>query len=536
MKVKKALKQMALWLTALSMAITVVGCGEDSETDPVGNKKEDATKAQLYVGVYNGGLGYKWARKVADNFEEYYKDIEIGDKTGIQVTITPEEDINFNLKQIVSSIKTGSQKNDVILSGAHYYDFIQEGVCADITEYLNEPVYDANGALVDESYTGQKYTLLDRMDDYFVDSYKIEDKYYGFPFEDCIAGLVYDVDLFEAKGWTVPQTMGEFYTLLNKMTNARVTPFVTNNLTFYWNILHSIIIAQYEGVDNAMMNFTFEGVMDSAIVDGVEQQDVPITPENAYLLHQQQGNYEALKFIKNIAKTSYVSGNSFNNSQTNYAAQQEYLDSIEYGKRIAMLLEGDWWENEARPSFNEWADTNPEYGYGERRFAFMPIPVMDGQKTEKQVMFGWSSGCAGFVPTTSKKKDLAALWIQFMHSRDSLAVFTTTTGSGLPYDYELTDTEYDSMTYFGQSVYDMRRDPNVEILRTSKRCAMRRYVDSNSRFEGIDCDYMWGQLPFQYFYNNSNASVDDYWNSFLNYNINTKTGWKTLYDNYLKVS
>ena len=76
-------------------------------------------------------------------------------------------------------------------------------------------------------------------------------------------------------------------------------------------------------------------------------------------------------------------------------AQEEYLMSIRRplgSNQIAMLVEGSWWENEAKPVFNEMAESyntpSRKYGYGERRFGIMPLPVFEGGKSDNALYMG----------------------------------------------------------------------------------------------------------------------------------------------------
>lgn len=501
-------------------SVLATGCsGRNNEENPL-NKPKDETKTQLNIGVYDGGFGTTWTRKVADAFEEYYKDKSFEkDKMGVQVNIDPQK-VRFEGATLVANIQANTDDNDMYLTSTTAKTFLDADVCADITSVLGAKVYDDNGEI-----GGTSMSILDKMDDYFVEAYRqADEKYYVFPFEDSIRGIVYDADLFEKKGYTVPATMDEFYTLLDRMVQDKITPFTwTGNNDFYYTSLTTNIVVQYEGVAGADQNLFYNGTF-----NGTE-----INNQNAYLLAGQQGKLEALKFLRKItSSSSYYSKMAFAGSQTHLIAQQEFLLSTVAaksgsGRRIAMLLDGDWWENEARAQFTEMSGGDPEseYAYGKRKFRFMPMPKMTGQKTEGTIFTSSSNGCAGFVrkDRDAVTQQVAGLWIQFMHSNSSLATFTQETSSVLPYEYTLTTEQYNSLTPFGQDVWDIRRDKNVTIYHSA--VAGDFYTNTPCKMGGVSQEIKHGNSnnALRYFYNNPKVTAETYFEE-------SKTYYKTVWD------
>lgn len=504
-----AKKLWAIVLSAIMAATVFVGCGRRDSINP----EIDTTKTQLYLGVYNGGLGIQWVRQVANEFEELYKDYEgVNGKKGVQVMINPQKTL-FEAETLIANLKAGSETSDVYFTAnTMYYKFVQEGVTEDVTDLLKEKVYDGSG-----EFGGTEKSILDKMDPYFVEGYKWEDgRYYGFPFEDSLAGIVYDKDLFDSKHIELPQTMAEFEDLLDRLVDMKCTPFTwTGQNPFYYTPLTTAIVAQYEGIDEANKNLTYEGEYDGQ----------PLTVRNAYRLANQQGKKEAIKFMRLITKNpDYFSSAAPGGSQSQTMAQNEFLLSVENSKRnkqikrIAMIIEGDWWENEARPEFTEMEGINSDYGYGKRNFAFLPIPAMEGQAdSSKRMVVSFSNGSVAFINKKAAQKDLAKKWVQFMHSNSSLATFTVNTGSCLPYTYTITEEQKNSLTPFGRSVWDTRHDPNVEIVRTSNRNRFATFYE-DMRMGGMGaeiCSLIGGtevKNCLSHFALNPNTTVDDYFN------------------------
>lgn len=516
----------------IATVLGLAGCGftPDNGGGGGGNLPVNPDKTQLSIGVYDGGLGSDWTRAVANEFEKMYADVSFEEgKVGVQVMIYGKgEKASYEPAVLIPNIQNKIATDDIYLTAnSNLYQFINAGVCADITDTLTKKVYGENGDLATEDGE-KKFSVLDKMDSYFVESYKQADgKYYAFPFEDSTLGIVYDADLFEKKGWEVPSTMSEFYALLDKMTKSNVTPFTwTGANDFYFTPITTAIVAQYEGIEGANQNLFYNGTFNGT----------QITEENGYLLAGQQGKLEALKFLRQItSNTRYYSSMAFAGSQGHLDAQAEYILSVEKatvgaGNRIAMILEGEWWENEARGTFNEMGSSDEEMGYGKRNFKLMPIPTIDGQASDKKVLASFSNGSVAFINNNSAKKDLAKLWIQFMHQNASLATFTTYTGSVLPYSYTLTDEQYNSMTPFARSVWDVRHDENVVIYRTSYKSDFARFADVTVGGVGkeIETETM-TVSALRTFYLNPNLTAEQYFESSKSF---YQKDWATSYNKY----
>lgn len=473
-------KIVAILICCVAVLGGFAGCGEKGSGI---NEKIDKNKTQLYIGVYDGGLGTDWIKEVRKNFEAQYasEHFETG-KTGVQVMFDPKK-LQFEPDTLIANLQNKSETSDIYYTATHaLYKFRDGGVVADITEALNKKVYKADG-----SFGGTEKSILDKMDPYFVESYKTKTGGYdAFPFEDSTQGIVYDHDLFVEKGYLdngpgpdgepdtyddgLPQTMDDFYDMLLNMKKDKITPFTwTGQNPFYFTCLTTAIVAQYEGIDGANQNLFYTG----------EHAGQPITYKNGYLLADQQGKLEALKFLREITSDpDYYSKSAFGSTQTHLAAQAEFVTSPKIGKRTAMIIEGEWWENEARANFTSMETTyGSAYAYGKRDFRFLPIPRMEGQAQDGTVLTSFSSGSVGFVNKNSTKQDLAELWLQFQHSSESLAIFTTKTGSVLGYDYDILPDQYASMTKFAQSVWNIRRDKNVTVYRTSNQSDYQKYAN-----------------------------------------------------------
>lgn len=526
-------KLCAFLLTLVMSAVCALGLATCNPGDGGNNinPEIDTTKTQLYIGIYDGGYGTAWAREVATDFEAYYANTSFEEgKTGVQVMFDPQK-TRFDYGTLIPNLQTGIETSDVYLTAAsNYYRFVLDGVCEDISDIMKENIYNEKG---DYPAEGEEATrsIFSKMDPYYQTAYEWKDgKFYGFPFEDGVQGLIYDADLFKQRNWEEPETMEDFYELLDRMVTAKITPFTwTGANDFYFTCLPTAIVAQYEGIAGANQNLFYNG----------EFEGTPITEENGYLLAGQQGKLEALKFLRKITSdTQYYSADAFKGSQSHLLAQSEFIGSVKAAqagstRRIAMLLDGDWWENEARKSFDQMSSgNNAQYAYGKRDFRFLPMPRIEGQKSEKRVLYSFSNGTIGFVNKSSGKKELAKLWVKWMHQNSQLAKFTTVSGGVRPFDYTLTDEGKASMTKFAQSYWDVRHDPDVEIFRTANTSDYNRFADMPMSIGNISTKIgnETYSNPMRVFKNNPTLTAEQYFEgSKAYYNA---ADWKKSYDKY----
>ena len=127
-KIKKAMACiMSATLVAASMV--AVGC---TKTPPPGNQDfdepVDTSKTQLYVGNFNGGLGFEWIMKAKARFE--------AENPNVQIMIDNGKD-EYMPSSLMTNIKTNRQDLYVV-DNSEYYTYVQNGMLMDITDVVTE--------------------------------------------------------------------------------------------------------------------------------------------------------------------------------------------------------------------------------------------------------------------------------------------------------------------------------------------------------------------------------------------------------------
>ncbi len=519
---KKTVKFLAV-LCVAALVFSLVGCGGGSANaggqNSGGSEKVDQNRTQLYVFNFAGGYGVDWLVAAKERFEELHKDdvIEEG-KKGVQIVINNEKTQGKELDaQILDN-------RDEIYFAEHvsYYTLKSLGVLADISDAVTGDlsVYgDAAGSTIEGK-------LSDAQKDY----YDIDGKYYGVPHYAGYSGLVYNVDLFNEKGYYfkdnygtpseiedyfiyseedvkskgpdgqagtdddgLPATYEEFFVLCRYIQQSGDTPIIWNGAghTTYVNTLIDALAADHEGYEQKMLNYTLSGtattlgtIQNGQFVPDAQPTDIASSPLDIF---RQEGKYNALKFVSEIISNKYyfesVSGGSFNSGLSHMDAQDNFLFAGHDGetKPIAMLCEGIWWESEATDTFNEMENSmGASYGKTSRNFALMPMPKANADKLGKNTLLdNIYSVCFMKANIAESKRDIAIEFIKFVNSDVSLKEFTTITNTPKALDYTMTEEEMAQMSPFGRSVLNLKQTSDIVYPISSNPL----YINNQGQFD-----------------------------------------------------
>lgn len=459
---------------------TVAACVYDD------SEKADPNRTQLYVGIYDGGYGTQWLYEAKRIFEERYPEVQImisGDK-------------RYSMNTLFNTIE--SNRQDMYFSGLRLYDFASQGKIADISDIMDKPLKDLVRGC-DETATIKDKMWKD-LDEYY-SSYK--NKYYAIPFGGSVYSINYDVDLFDEEKlyigintpaidgssnvndieWVgasgekslgqdnlpgtyddgLPVTWEEFKLLMLKMKHNSITPFLWSSTEGYTNNFLYSLAMSFDGKDNFELNKTFSG---SYTFEGDSQPTV-IRPDNGYLLQGMKGKKVALEFAKEIIDGKFYHEDSGTLSMDFMTAQDEYLMSkvktmLGQGDRIAFLIDGGHWHNEAKNTFELMVK---QYGpeYANRKFGIMPFPKFEGQNAVKTTYYASSFNTAVYIYSGSNQIELAKTFLAFTTTDEILRLCTRESGMVRPFDYSLTEDDLSSMPYYYQTVWSTFNSDNVDI-------------------------------------------------------------------------
>lgn len=495
---KKLLKQIAVGGLAGLVSFGVVGCNR-------GGESVDESKTQLYVATFAGGFGSSWMDTLADRFETKYANVSFEEgKTGVQVIVKPERELTN--ETLVAKLD-GMTHEIIFTESINYYDLQMRGILYDISDAITKPLnWDFVTGTVDSSDPETK-SIQDKMtNNVHKEYFGADGKYYGLPFYEATYGIVYDIDLFEKNGLYfkedgvnfvkkstdkrskgpdgefntgddgLPATYADFFKLCKQMVDMKITPITWNGVApTYVNALVEALQADYEGEEQMRINYTASGTATNIIKEFDAQgnpvlESVAITEENGYLTWTRQaGKYYGLKFAEELlSNTSNYSLNSVTSSGYMQTDAQNAIIMDKYiqgSSPVAMLIDGSWWLNEAKSSFDAAKQQfGEEAGLQGRKFGFMPLPKATADKVGEKYSVMESNSSICFVRgNVDKKKDaLIKEFIQFCHTDESLREFTSITYTTKPFAYEMSQAEIDAMPYWGQEMYRLHNE-NVYI-------------------------------------------------------------------------
>lgn len=500
---KKVLSLTMAIFISLTVAFTSAGCENRTGT----KVKEGHTP--LYVNVLSCGVGTAFAESLESKFEEmcYAR----GDKVDVIITTN---DVNGN--EGITAVRGGG--TDIF-----YFNGFDISYYVNLAEKTSNAVLDITDIVTE----GGEDSIYNRLEDASRDYYNVgtesNPKFFALPWFSSYFGTVYDVELFREKHYYrndpeipsdsaileytgldgitgnaddaygpdgvegtvddgLPATWNDFRLLLEQMQNTQVKPFaftMQGNYTESW--LYGVW-GSYEGSKNVDILTTFNGTYKSRNEQGGIDETL-ITPENAYLMSEQTGKLAALEIAKYIVDSNSVCKNSYDSaSENNLEAQKTYLRSFLGGKankdgqRIAFLMEGTWWENEAKDYFGTLVGEtkNSNLAYGTREFGFMPFPKFIGdasgvpdQVHDKTVLRGgWVSnmGAAVMISKNSKQPELAKEFLKLAYSEEMNGDFTVNSGVTVPMKYTMTPAQLEKITPFQKNIFELVQSPYVEVV------------------------------------------------------------------------
>ena len=492
-------------IASLLALTSLVGCGGEVV------EKFDSNKTQIYVNVFNGGLGIAWMEDLKNQFNAA--------NTEYEIALRPKK---MTAPEIVEDLQDGDAYADVYFgTGVNYQVGIYRDFFEDLSDVMNmEP---------DGAGTGK---VKDKMVDYSAWQ-TMASKYgqgtYVFPNADTLYGMVFDYQLFVENGWLAyatsadeaaltaqgitytkqgailkfasatgkvnykqgdillsagkdgkfgtyddgqPTTEAEFDEMLNtiaygdkKAKTFLYTPAYSN----YLNDMQSAIYGQYIGEEDYEVLFDFDS--DGREIPMHNGTSKAITVSNGYDVYSSEAVYQSLRFIKKYMLAPTVDGRTeLESSYSHTDAQNDYL--LGYKSQTgfpAILCEGNWWENEARVTFEEIAKEDPTRGFGQREYRRFVYPALEGQASDADKTFIGAGDVQGVVvakQTDAKKLEKIKEFLLLSVKEENLRKFTQLTGCAKLFNYELTEADLNAMTPFARNCWEMRQDTDhIRIIR-----------------------------------------------------------------------
>ena len=411
----------------LGVILTTGMCGTLSGCLKKGAEGVDKNKTQIYVGVYQGGFGTDYFEGLASRFMQAHPDYDA------KYQIFPMYD-KENDPVIASTIENGTGNQLYLWSTNNYISTIYKDKLEDLSDILTYKVDGENGGTIgDKLYNKAMYqqtyskfgqgmyalpfaeTILGLTYDHQV---FLENEFYEFATANAdgaalaAQGIQYTVSgnklVFSSATDEVnykvgdyiltagqdgkygtyddgqPTTVAGFEAMLAKITGASMKAFISAGsltVTDYTRSVLASLVAQYAGQKAFEAYYTLDSKGESvALQDG---QSAVITKENGYLVDSMQAIADAYTFYNKYfdpkdESSAYLSHSAVTDTNTNNLnAQSMFLLGYRQSAKnpqSAFLVEGNWWEYEARGVFNDFNKMGEEErGYGKREYRYLMI-------------------------------------------------------------------------------------------------------------------------------------------------------------------
>ena len=595
----KTLKKLLAIVLCLTLSVSAVACGK--QTGP----KIDNSKQQIYVYVTDDGRGYTWAEDLALKYNELPEnsDYQVIVRHGADAITTfsshleaKTTDINIffgSYNSFTSMIEKGQ-----LLDLSDIYEMKVDGTDVTIKDKMKYyEDYVANFKNIrGQGIYGIPYTqvvsgnLIFDYDfflanDYMVyaDSSELDAinaqegavvaKASGSKIKATVAfGNYEEGDYVLSKGKDGKYgtyddgqhtTMEGFNSLISKIVRDHNVPYIYTAKygAGYTEPVFNTLLVQSMGYENYYNFMKLSG----DLKDASGNVQFTFTDENgadAWSTDIVKNAYQdAAKFYKeniigytDIAnRNKMVWGKTLNNksSFSHQDAQAEYVmgfytANADIGEP-AFLIEGSWWEFEAKNSLINSAKYGDGRGFGAREYRTYLKPVTENQIGDKDVtvLSGDLSHGVLFnnIPgklKVSKEEFIAKCkdFLAYTLTDENMAYYTETTGIEKPFVYNMTDEQLAKLTPFQRNTREMLAD-TTHI----KQAIISKNVNPIRSYAGIDnliTESLAGVTNISYnsiysFFNG--VGNTDYKNYYLAVKANIESDFalaKAMVDNYLK--
>ena len=537
-------KQLLLGASSI-LCVVLTACG----VRPSGNNNEGGshigelsdTKTNITIGTYDGGVKAKWLENAKTVFEDKYKETVFEEgKKGVNIVI--DCNIAYNGNSMLSNPIDQLTKDIYFTESINYKALVNDNKCLDITDVF------------ESTWEGESKSIKEKLPVELQENLKVNGKYYGVPFWDGFYGFVYDKTLFEEEklyldetGMSLsnnyknnhsfgpngvddngtlddglPATYDEFHNWCQKIKNKGITPFVYSS-QFYTYIDRALVNlwSDCEGKDDFYLNYSFNGTANNLVTINADPSistsimaPTAITENNGYMLQRQAGKYNALDFLFTNMNEQFATGIG-----THTEAQQNFIDNANSQRKYAMLIDGSWWENEAKSRIESTLNST-----GIRHdFGFMPIPkATEGKIGEKATVIS-NCDAYGFIKKGCGNETACKEFMKFLHSDAQLKAFTKETSITRAFSATWTESEMNELTSYGKSLIQLKQ--TADIVYPLSNASV---VTKNPSTFGYTT-YPWNigssTSPFNYMKTNTGVSARTYFDSLYTYYQNA---WSRL--------
>lgn len=365
-------RTLALILSSLMAVTTLTGCG--SNGDGGDTNSGAAENKVLKVAAFQGGYGKAYWEKLKEGFEKQHE--------GVTVELTVES----NIEEVIRPQIQAGNVPDFIYLATGRPDALTE------TLTKEQGLHDLSSVL-DKKVPGEDVTVKEKILPGFIDSYATnpygDGKTYLLPLFYSPTGLFYNKGLFEEKGYELPTTWDEMFTLGDKAKAEGISLWAYPTAGYLDCMIPPMLAAA--GGEKA-----FDDAMNYA--EGVWTSDA--------------GNktFDTFGKLKDYLEPTVVA-NANNQSFKNN--QQLVLDN-----KVLFSPNGNWLPGEM-------ADAPRAEGF---EWGFMPYPAFEKGGDQYSVSFIEQM----YIPKDAENKGLAEEFMAYIYSDEAVKIIAENAKAVVP--------------------------------------------------------------------------------------------------------
>ncbi len=526
------MKKIILFFCCISLvfaSLTMAGC-----------RKNNDTKTKIYVELKSGGTGVQWLYDAGERFSALHENTEYeSGKKGVEILPVPVDNPSLDNAETSGTAIYDLMNEPIIENDARAGKVLCiDDVLTDNSDMRNGAKISALDKISEAQrsrymYNGHYYggpsceyyptisydkNLFDRYHLYFANPDAIEDpsnegvlvkfdsvildqEFYFLPNNksnnDYMKSCGPDGE-YNTEDDGLASSLYELIALCEYMKGKAISPFnFTGGYKYYSNFLLSALYTSLQGYDDAIGNYTFKG--QTEIVVGFEDdylfpgtddggrpvstikkpitKTVTLTEENGYYSTWELNKYYAEAFMDLCIKQGWF-GPSVTNNDDQKAAMSKFVFSDNNGSpKIAMLLDGSYWYNEATEGENYFKmleDANYLINgmREERDVRVMPLPVNISETVEEgagkpQTLLEMNYGMFVINKNVESNPGLMRAskdFLKFLYTDAELSAYTASTSILRSMDYTLSSQDASRISSFGKHLIQMINEKGNKVV------------------------------------------------------------------------
>lgn len=475
-----------------------------------GKKEVPNDPSTIQLSYWKSGLGVEWLNQLIEKFEAKYPEYS--------VYLEPTSG---------SEIFT----NTIELTDENTIDLYMTTLATEQYNQYYEPLND----VLNYQWAGEDKAIKDKIEPTVLKAISASDgNNYALSYGGGMCSIAYNANIIDGENYKVPNTTDELYTLVLRLEEDGIEPFISFEGGGYWFTIDKVWLAQYRGLD-----YYYNTLLQLDEGDG--------KPSKALLLDEEKttGRYQVLKLTEKLYADQYVLPGSSSGKFT--AQQTKFLSG-----QAAMMPNGTWLYNEMKNSL--------EGGFN---YGLMKVPVLsaiietlESVKTDRalsalitaidavsdkaqvpltgsgynatqndvdrvwearHMIFSCLDEHSAIIPKYSNAKEAAKTFLKFMYSDAMIHQYSDVTHLYFPAEPTDKAISLDSWNLWEKDVYNLQRG----AVQLTKYAASSPVLKQAGLYAGLDMDVYFSarnakdRLTADQFWAKMNEIYNENWDKYL---------------------